>query len=132
MSCTDPIADMLCIIRNGLLSAKDSVDIRHSNIKHGICQVLKEEGYIGRIDVLDTKPARTIRVALKYGAGGEPVIHEVVRASTPGLRRYSGRDGLKPIMRGMGISILSTSQGILSDRSCRKRKLGGEVLCVVK
>ncbi len=132
MSCTDPIADMLTSIRNGLLAAKDNVDVPHSHIKQGICQVLKDEGYITRIDVLETKPAKTLRIGLKYGAGGEPVIHEVARVSTPGLRRYSGRAGLKPVMRGMGISIVSTSQGILSDRACRKRKLGGEVLCVVK
>lgn len=132
MSCTDPIADMLTIIRNGLLAAKDSVDIRHSNLKHGICQVLKDEGYISRVDVLDTAPSRTIRVGLKYGPGGEPVIHEVTRVSTPGHRRYGGRRDLAPVLRGMGISIVSTSQGILSDRACRKRKLGGEVLCIVK
>lgn len=132
MSCTDPIGDLLTIIRNGLLAAKDAVDAPHSNIKQGICQVLKDEGYISRVEVLDTKPARTLRIGLKYGPGGEPVIHAVSRVSTPGLRRYADRSQLKPILKGMGISILSTSQGILSDRDCRKRKLGGEVICIVK
>jgi small subunit ribosomal protein S8 len=131
MSCTDPIADMLTVIRNGLTANKGTVTVPFSNIKSGICQVLKDEGYIARYDVLDTKPAKTIQVGLKYGPGGEAVIHEIKRSSTPGLRRYAGRGDLKPILRGMGISILSTSKGILSDRACRKMKLGGEVLCVV-
>ncbi len=132
MSCTDPIADMLTVIRNGLAANKGTVTIKHSNIKLGICQVLKDEGYISRIDVMDTKPAKTIQVGLKYGPGGEAVIHNVVRVSTPGHRQYKGGAELKPILRGMGISIISTSKGILSDRVCRKQKLGGEVLCIVK
>jgi small subunit ribosomal protein S8 len=123
---------MLTVIRNGLLANQASVKIPHSNLKQGVCEVLKEEGYIARVDVLDTKPGKTIQVGLKYGPGGEPVIHEISRVSTPGLRRYAGRRDLKPILRGMGISIISTSQGILSDRAARKRKLGGEVLCVVQ
>jgi small subunit ribosomal protein S8 len=132
MACTDPIADMLTVIRNGLLAAKDNVAVPHSNIKQGICQVLKDEGYIHRWEVLDTAPARTLRIGLKYGPNGEPVIHEVHRVSTPGHRQYGKRKSLKPIMRGMGISIVSTSHGILSDRACRKQLLGGEVLCIVK
>jgi small subunit ribosomal protein S8 len=132
MSCTDPIADMLTVIRNGLLANQATVKIPHSNLKHGVCQVLKDEGYISRVDVLDTKPGKTIQVGLKYGPGGEPVIHDITRVSTPGHRRYAGRGELKPILRGMGISIISTSQGIISDRAARKRKLGGEVLCIVK
>jgi len=132
MSCTDPIADMLTVIRNGLMANKPTVKVKHSQIKQGICQVLKDEGYITRIDVLETKPAKTLQIGLKYGPGGEAVIHHVTRVSTPGLRRYAGRGELKPILRGMGISIISTSQGILSDRAARKRKLGGEVICTVQ
>ncbi|MBA2482374.1 MAG: 30S ribosomal protein S8 [Planctomycetes bacterium] len=132
MSCTDPIADMLTVIRNGLAANKGTVTIPHSNLKVGICAVLKEEGYITRFDVMDTKPAKTIQVGLKYGPGGESVIHHLDRMSTPGHRRYSGRGALKPVLRGFGISIVSTSQGILSDRACRKKRLGGEVLCTVK
>jgi small subunit ribosomal protein S8 len=132
MSCTDPIADMLTIIRNGLMVGKPAVAIRHSHLKEGICQVLKDEGYIERFDVLDTQPARSIQVRLKYGANGESAIHELSRVSTPGRRVYLGRSDLKPIIRGFGISILSTSRGILSDRVCRKQNLGGEVLCLVK
>jgi small subunit ribosomal protein S8 len=132
MSCTDPIADMLTILRNGFLAGKRAVTIKHSQIKEGICKVLKEEGYIERIDVLDTKPARTIQVQLKYGPGGECAIHDITRISTPGCRVYAGKADLKPVIRGFGISILSTSRGILSDRVCRKQNLGGEVLCEVK
>jgi small subunit ribosomal protein S8 len=132
MSCTDPIADMLTVIRNGLAANKGTVTIKHSNLKAGICAVLKEEGYISRFDVLDTKPAKSIQVGLKYGPGGESVIHDLDRISSPGHRRYLGKAELKPILRGFGISIVSTSQGILSDRACRKKKLGGEVLCIVK
>jgi small subunit ribosomal protein S8 len=132
MSCTDPIADMLTIIRNGLMAGKKAVTIVHSNLKVGICQVLKDEGYIERFDVLDTKPARTMQVGLKYTGTGESAIHELTRISTPGCRVYRGKSELKPIIRGFGISILSTSKGILSDRVCRKQNLGGEVLCTVK
>jgi small subunit ribosomal protein S8 len=132
MSCTDPIADMLTILRNGLMAAKKTVTVKHSNLKAGLCQVLKDEGYIERFDVLDTQPARTIQVQLKYAANGESAIHEVTRVSTPGCRVYRGKAELKPIIRGFGISILSTSRGILSDRACRKQNLGGEVLCIVK
>src|SRR4051812_1940171 len=101
MSCTDPIADMLTVIRNGLMANKPTVKVKHSQIKQGICQVLKDEGYITRIDVLDTKPAKTLQIGLKYGPGGEAVIHDVTRVSTPGLRRYAGRGELKPVLRGM-------------------------------
>ena len=132
MSCSDPIADMLTVIRNGLLANKKSVQVPFSKIKQGIATVLKDEGYVSAVDVLDTKPAKTLQVALKYGPGGEAVIHEISRVSTPGLRQYAGRSELKPVIRGFGISILSTSKGILSDRAARKQRLGGEVLAVVK
>jgi len=132
MSCNDPIADMLTVIRNGILAAKSQVDVPYSRIKEGIAEVLTAEGFVAKVSVLDTKPARTLRIALKYGQDGEPVIHAIDRVSTGGRRRYAGRSELKPIIRGFGISVVSTSQGILSDRDCRKRKLGGEVLCSVQ
>jgi small subunit ribosomal protein S8 len=131
MSCTDPIADMLTVIRNGLLAGSKAVTVKHSELKAGICRVLKEEGYIQGFDVLETKPAKTIQVGLKYAPSGEGVIHELSRISTPGHRIYKGRAEIKPIIRGYGISILSTSKGILSDRACRKQNLGGELLCTV-
>lgn len=132
MSQSDPIADMLTVIRNGLQANKRTVTVKHSGLKTGICQVLKDEGYIERYDVLDTKPARTIQIQLKYGPQGEGVIHTIDRISTPGRRVYLRKAQLKPIIRGLGISILSTSRGILSDRACRQQNLGGEVLCLVK
>jgi small subunit ribosomal protein S8 len=132
MSCTDPIADMLTVIRNGLMANLATVTVPHSGVKVGILQVLKDEGYLSRFDILDTKPAKTIQVTLKYGPGGEAVIHDITRVSTPGHRQYAGRTELKPVIRGFGIQIVSTSSGILSDRACRKRKLGGEVLCTVQ
>jgi small subunit ribosomal protein S8 len=132
MSCTDPIADMLTVIRNGLAANHKSVTVPYSGVKNGICQVLKAEGYIASFDVLETKPAKTLKVTLKYGIEGEPVIHELTRVSTPGLRQYAGSAELRPVIRGLGISIVSTSKGILSDRTCREQKIGGEVLCIVK
>lgn len=132
MSCTDPIADMLTVIRNGILAAKGQVDVPYSRIKQGIAKVLASEGFVADVAVLDTKPARTLRIKLKYGSDGEPAIHAIDRVSTGGRRVYAGRSELKPVIRGFGIAVVSTSQGILSDRDCRKRKLGGEVLCSVQ
>ena len=125
MSCTDPIADALTVIRNGLMAGKEQVTFPHSKIKEGICRVLAEEGYISRADVLDTKPARQIQVQLKYSDLGECVIHEIKRISKPGRRLYSKSTDLKPIIGGFGISIIS--RGV-----CRRAaKVGGEVLCTV-
>lgn len=132
MSQTDPIADMLTVIRNGLLANKASITVPHSVIKTGILKVLKTEGYISGFDVLDTKPAKSIKVGLKYGPHGESVINELRRVSTSGRRTYTGARSIAPVIRGYGITILTTSKGVLSDREARKQKLGGEVLCVVK
>lgn len=132
MSCTDPIADMLTVIRNGLMANKTTITVPHSVIKTGILEVLKAEGYITKFDVLDTKPARSIKVGLKYGPSGESVITEIRRVSTSGRRAYAGSKDIAPVIRGFGITILTTSRGIKSDRDCRKQKLGGEVICTVK
>ena len=132
MSCTDPIADMLTVIRNGLMANKNTITVPHSVIKTGILKVLKTEGYITGFDVLDTKPAKSIKVGLKYGPKGEAVITEIRRVSTSGRRSYVGSKQIRPIIRGFGITILTTSKGVVSDRDARKQKLGGEVLCVVK
>ena len=131
MSCTDPIADALTVIRNGLMAGKDNVSFPHSRIKEGICRVLEEEGYIARADVLETQPARTINVQLKYSDDGEGVIHAIKRISKPGRRLYTKSTELKPIIGGFGISIVSTSKGVLSDRAARAAKVGGEVICTV-
>lgn len=132
MSCSDPIADMLTIIRNGVMVGKDTVSFPHSNIKVGICEVLKDEGYVTRFEVIETKPAKTIRVHLKYSQDGDRVINEIRRVSKPGRRVYRARSELRPVIQGYGIAIVSTSRGVLSDRACRSGNIGGEVLCTVK
>ncbi|MHC5067091.1 MAG: 30S ribosomal protein S8 [Planctomycetota bacterium] len=132
MSCSDPIADMLTVIRNGVLAGKDQVSFPHSNLKGKVCDVLKDEGYISRVEVIDTAPARTIRVGLRYTEDGDSVIHEIRRISKPGCRIYKSRGELKPVIRGYGITIVSTSKGVLSDRACRAANIGGEVLCSVR
>lgn len=132
MSCTDPIADMLTVIRNGVLAGKSTVRLPHSRIKEGICRVLKDEGYIDRVEVLDTVPARSLQLQLRYDPDGHNVIHEIRRVSRPGRRVYRRRSELEPVIRGFGISVVSTSRGVLSDRACRQANLGGEVLCTVR
>ncbi len=132
MSQSDPIADALTIIRNGIQAGKNEVNFKHSKIKEGVCQVLKKEGYITRVDVLDTKPAKTIKVGLKYSDNGESVIHNIQRISKPGIRTYKGGSELKEVLGGFGIAIVSTNKGILSDRDCREMNIGGEVLCEVR
>lgn len=131
MSCSDPIADALTVIRNGLEAGKAQVTFPYSKIKEGICKVLMAEGYLSRVDVLDTKPARTLKVGLKYSLDGERVIHSIQRVSTPGRRVYAGSQELKPVVNGFGVAVLSTNKGILSDRAAREQRVGGEVLCEV-
>ncbi len=131
MSCTDPIADLLTVIRNGIATNRAKVNVPWSTLKERIVRVLADEGYLGKVEVLETKPARTLAISLKYGEKGECAIHTIDRVSTPGRRHYKARAELKPVIRGFGIAIVSTSQGILSDRACRKRNVGGEVLCTV-
>ncbi|MFW5882222.1 MAG: 30S ribosomal protein S8 [Planctomycetota bacterium] len=132
MSCSDPIADMLTIIRNGVISGKKRVAFNHSKMKEGVCQVLQDEGYISRFEVLDTRPARRVQVHLKWDESGENPIHEIRRVSKPGCRVYQKQKALKPVINGFGISVVSTSRGILSDRACRAANVGGEVLAVVR
>jgi small subunit ribosomal protein S8 len=133
MSCSDPIADALTIIRNGLSAGKKTVTFPHSTIKALVCQVLQDEGYVGRIDMLETQPARTIKVGLKYADNGSPVIHAIKRVSSPGCRVYMNHEQLQtPVINGFGIRIISTSKGVLSDRVCRAQKIGGEVICEIQ
>lgn len=132
MSCSDPVANMLTVIRNGVLAGKQMVAFPHSVLKERMCEVLKEEGYLNRVEVLDTKPAKTIQVALRYSDEGDSVIHEIKRVSRPGRRIYRKREQLRKIIRGYGITVVSTSKGVLSDRACRAANLGGEVLCEVR
>jgi small subunit ribosomal protein S8 len=128
---TDPIADMLTRIRNAVRVERPHVEMPLSKVKRGLAEVLKREGYIWDWEEVEAEPANHLRVHLKYGPNGERVIRRIRRVSKPGRRVYSGASDLKPILGGLGISILSTSRGVISDREARQRKLGGEVLCEV-
>lgn len=130
MSMSDPIADMLTRIRNGQMVEKSTVKMPSSNVKKAIAQVLKDEGYIDDFQVHDNGSLPEIEVALRYYAG-RPVIEKIERVSRPGLRIYKGRDDLPRVMNGLGVAIVSTSQGVMTDRKARSLGVGGEVLCVV-
>jgi small subunit ribosomal protein S8 len=126
---TDPIADMLTRIRNAVRVERPHVTMPISKVKRGLAEVLKREGYIWDWREEETEPVRQLRLELKYGPNGERVIRHIKRVSKPGRRVYSGAAQLRPILNGLGISIISTSHGVISDREARQKKLGGEVLC---
>ena len=128
---TDPISDMLTHIRNAVRIEKQYVEFPASKLKAGVVQVLKDEGYVWDWEFVEKKPAHTIRIHLKYGPQGERVITRIDRVSKPGCRVYEPCKKLKPVLDGMGICVLSTSKGVMSDRQARARKLGGEVICRV-
>jgi len=128
---TDPIADMLTRIRNAIAVKRPYVDVPTSRLKRGLAEVLKREGYIWdwqEVPVEDS-PVPMLRIELKYGANGEDLIQHIKRISTPGRRVYRKAKQLRPVLGGLGIMILSTSSGILSDREARRKNIGGEVLC---
>jgi small subunit ribosomal protein S8 len=126
---TDPIADMLTRIRNAVRVERATVEFPASKVKRGLAEVLKREGYIWDWAEVEAQPINQLRIELKYGPNGERVIRHLKRVSKPGHRVYSRAAELKPVLGGMGISVLSTSRGVISDREARQRKLGGEVLC---
>ena len=128
---TDPIADMLTRIRNAVRIERPHVDIPISKVKRGVAEVLKREGYIWDWQEVEADPIGNLRIDLKYGPNGERVIQRLRRVSTPGRRVYSHCKNLRPILNGMGITIISTSRGVVSDREARQQNLGGEVLCEV-
>ena len=128
---SDPIADMLTRIRNGVRTRQREVKIPASKVKRGIAEVLKREGYISDYDVIDDGNQGELRVTLKYGARGEDLIRSIDRQSRPGRREYVDVEHLPTVLNGLGIAIVSTSQGVLSDRVCRRRRIGGELLCTV-
>lgn len=130
MSMTDPIADMLTRIRNGLAAAKAEVTMPSSKLKKSIAQVLKDEGYISDFSVQDIDGKPVMKVALKYYQG-KPVIDRLERVSRPGLRIYKAKADLPKVLAGLGIAIVSTSAGVMTDRAARKAGHGGEVLCIV-
>lgn len=130
MSMTDPIADMLTRIRNGLAAEKKAVIMPSSKVKVSIAEVLKSEGYISDFSVQDIDGKPVLNVELKYYQG-KPVIDQLKRVSTPGLRVYKSKKDLPKVLGGLGIAIVSTSKGVMTDRAARQGGHGGEVLCIV-
>jgi len=131
MATSDPIADMLTRIRNANSNGRPRVFVKRNKVCLGIARVLQEEGYIRSFDSIDDANQGEIRIDLKYGDRGEKVIQDLARASRPGRRLYRGADALPRVLDGLGIAVVSTSQGVLSDRQCRQRSVGGELLCTV-
>lgn len=131
MPTSDPIADMLTRIRNGNRAGLKRVRIARSKVCLGIARVLKEEGYVRDYASIDDANQGVIEIELKYGPQGEKVIQDLQRSSRPGCREYNGVGELPRVLDGLGISIVSTNKGVLSDRQCRKERVGGEVLCTV-
>jgi len=131
MNLTDPIADMLTRIRNANSVGKDRVDIPASKVKTSIGELLKYEGFINDVKLVERKPQNMIRVYLKYGDNDEKVISGIKRISKPGLRVYVGNDEVPQVLGGLGIAVISTSQGVMSDKEAREKGIGGEVLCYV-
>jgi len=128
---TDPIADMLTRIRNAVAIERPTVDIPASQEKIGIAQVLHREGYIWDFEIVDQQPSKVLRVNLKYGPNGERLIQEIKRVSKPGCRVYVGKDEIPKVRNGLGMAILTTPRGVLTDRQARSAGVGGEVLCHV-
>ena len=130
MSMSDPIADMLTRIRNAQMVGHTEVAMPASRLKASIAQVLKDEGYIEDFALRDAGVKKELRIGLKYYAG-KPVIERLERISKPGLRIYKGRDDIPKVMNGLGVAILSTSRGVMTDRKARADGVGGELLCIV-
>ena len=131
MQITDTIADMLTRIRNASSAKHDSVDVPASNVKKAIAQILLDEGYISGFTVQEDGKQGVIRVTLKYGQGKAKVIRGIRRVSKPGLRKYAGYEDMPKVMRGLGIAIVSTSKGIMTDKQARRENVGGEVLAFI-
>lgn len=131
MSMTDPIADLLTRIRNALLVKHDRLDLPASKQKERLCAVLAQEGYIDGYERIEGEPQDELRIFLRYNEAGVPAIQRLARVSKPGRRVYRGADDIKPILNGIGVSIISTSKGLLSDRQARAAGVGGEILCEI-
>lgn len=129
MSMTDPLSDFLTRIRNAILAKHDRLDVPTSKLKANICGLLKQEGYIEDFDVLKAEPQGTLRVFLRYNEEGIPAIRRVARVSKPGRRVYRGADEIKPVLNVLGVAIVSTSHGLLTDKEARSQRAGGEILC---
>jgi len=128
MSKTDPIADLLTRIRNAHLAKHDRLDVPLSKQKVEVCRILKESGMIRSFRQVEGPPS-SLRIFLRYSEDGSPAISHIARVSRPGRRVYRGADDIRPVLNGLGIGIISTSQGVLTDQQARERRLGGEVIC---
>jgi small subunit ribosomal protein S8 len=131
MSLSDPIADMLTRIRNAMRVNKEQVNVKASKICEGIAVVLKKEGYILEYDRIDDGNQGILRIVLKYDQDGRSIINEITRESKPGCRVYCSVEKLPRVLAGLGIAIVSTSKGVMSDVNCRQNNIGGEILCTV-
>ena len=129
MSMSDPLADFLTRIRNAGMVRYETVDVPMSNLKVGVAKVLREEGYIKDYQIIEDNKQGILRIELKYGPNDERVISGIRRVSKPGLRQYVKADDIPKVLSGLGISILSTSKGIMADREARRLRIGGEILC---
>lgn len=132
MTMTDPVADLLSRIRTAYLAKHDRLDVPASKLKLEVCRILKEQGYVESIQILDSDPVKKqVRIYLRYTPDGEPLIRSIKRISSPGRRVYKGAEEIRPVLNGLGVGIISTSQGLLTDAQARQRRVGGEVLCEV-
>jgi small subunit ribosomal protein S8 len=129
MTLSDPIADLLTRIRNANMARKDYVDIPASKIKVSIARIMKDEGYIKYYKVIRDKKQGVLRVFLKYGANNQPIIHGLERVSKPGIRKYVSKEEIPNVLGGLGITVISTSRGMLTGQECRRAKIGGEIVC---
>jgi small subunit ribosomal protein S8 len=127
----DAIGNFLTIIRNGIMSSKTVVEIPHSNLKFEIASLLKDEGFIKDLALVDNEGKKAIKVFLKYDHNGESAIHEITRVSKPGRRSYKGATSIKPVIGGLGVSILTTSKGVITQKRAKAMGIGGEVMCTV-
>jgi small subunit ribosomal protein S8 len=131
MTMTDPISDLLARIRNAILAKHDRLDVPASKLKLEVCRILKEQGYIQSFRLIEGQPASAVRIQLRYDQHGTPAIQHIARISKPGRRVYRGAEDLPPVRNGLGVGILSTSQGLLTDGQARERRVGGEILCEI-
>ena len=131
MTMTDPIADLLTRIRNAILAKHDRLDVPASKLKLEVCRILQEQGYLRGFRSIEGKPVGTLRLFLRYSDEGLPAISFIQKVSKPGRRVYRGADELTPVRNGLGVGIVSTSQGLLTNAEARQRRVGGEVLCEI-
>ena len=131
MSTSDPISDLLTRIRNALLAKHDRLDVPSSKMKQRIAEKLKQEGYIHDYEVIEAHPQDLIRIYLRYSIAGVPAIRKMQRVSKPGRRVYRGAEAIPPVLNGLGVSLVSTSKGLLTDAEAREQRVGGEVLCEI-